>query len=139
MSAAAGAEVAIIEGDRVSPAEYRALRAAVAWSEPAVDDAALSHALQVSWNVTARTRSGELVGLARVLDDGALYASVWDVIVLPPHQRGGLGTRLFDRAMERVGRRSLVALVGTAAGAPLYRRAGFVSADERSTGMFRRG
>jgi len=139
VSAAPGTEVEIMDGDRVSPAEYRALRASVAWSEPAIDDAALFRALQVSWNVTARTRDGELVGLARVIDDGALYASIWDVIVLPGRQRGGLGTRLFDRAMERVGRRSLVALVGTAAGAPLYRRAGFVPNDDRSTCMFRRG
>ena len=29
------------EGDRLAPAEYRALRAAAGWSDPGVDDAAL--------------------------------------------------------------------------------------------------
>jgi predicted GNAT family N-acyltransferase len=132
-------EVVIKEADDVSPVEYRGLRAAVAWSDPAVEDYDLARALTTSWNVTARTRNGELVGLARVLDDGALYASIWDVIVVPALQRGGLGTELFSRAMEQVGGRSLVTLVGTATGAPLYHRSGFVANDARATGLFRRG
>jgi len=126
------------DADSVTPGEYRTLRGVVGWPEPAVDDALLGSALGSSWNVTARTQEGRLIGLARVLDDGALYASIWDVLVEPAHQRGGLGTELFARALSRVAERSLVALVGTAAGSPLYRRAGFVPADDRSTGMFRR-
>jgi predicted GNAT family N-acyltransferase len=131
-------DVVIQDDDRVAPQEYRALRKAVGWPDPTVKDADLTTALQVTWNVSARTSEGELVGLARVLDDGALYASLWDVIVAPGHRRTGLGTQLFDRALKRVADRSLVALVGTAEGTPIYTRAGFVPKDQRSTGMFRR-
>lgn len=126
------------DGDSVMPGEYRLLRGGIGWPDPEVDDALLSSALNSSWNVTARTPESMLIGLARVLDDGALYASIWDVLVEPAHQRGGIGTELFARALRQVADRSLVALVGTAAGSVLYRRAGFVSADDRSTGMFRR-
>ena len=139
MKSVSGADSVIEGGDGLLPAEYRSLREAVGWSDPDVDDLDLTRALETSWNVTARTPDGELIGLARVLDDGALYASIWDVIVAPDHQRSGLGAKLFARAMLQVGARSLVALVGTAAGGPLYRRAGFVPNDARSTGMFRRG
>ncbi len=128
----------IQDDDRLAPEEYRALRKAVGWPDPAVKDSDLARALQATWNVSARTSDGKLVGLARVLDDGALYASLWDVIVAPGHQRAGLGTQLFTRALKRVADRSLVALVGTADGAPIYTRAGFVPNDQRSTGMFRR-
>jgi GNAT superfamily N-acetyltransferase len=130
--------VVIRDDDRVAPEEYRTLRKAVGWPDPGVRDTDLARALQVSWNVAARNSEGELVGLARVLDDGALYASLWDVIVAPGHQRSGLGTQLFTRALQRVADRSLIALIGTADGAPMYRKAGFVPSDLRSTGMFRR-
>jgi GNAT superfamily N-acetyltransferase len=130
--------VGFCDGDSVMPGEYRTLRGGVGWTDPEADDALLGSALSRSWNVTARNAAGELVGLARVLDDGALYASIWDVLVDPAHQRGGIGSELFARALRQVGGRSLVALVGTAAGSPLYHRAGFVPADDRSTGMFRR-
>ena len=77
-------------GDRVTPAEYRTMLAAVGWRPVAQTDAELAAALERSWNVTARTPDGHLVGLARVLDDGVLYASVWDILVVPERQRRGL-------------------------------------------------
>jgi hypothetical protein len=62
--------------DRVTPAEYRAALAAVGWPPVAHSDAALKAALGRSWNVTARTPDGQLMGVARVLDDGLLYMPV---------------------------------------------------------------
>jgi ribosomal protein S18 acetylase RimI-like enzyme len=130
---------AIRRGDRVSPAEYRSLLAAVRWRPLEQGDAELAVALAASWNVTARTADGRLVGLARVLDDGVLYASVWDVIVLPERQRGGIGRALLAAVLEQTAGRRLVSLVSTAAGEALYRSAGFAETDGRSTALFRRG
>ena len=67
---------AIRYGDRVTPTEYRSLLTAVRRRPLEQGDAELAVALDASWNVTARTADGRLVGLARVLDDGVLYASV---------------------------------------------------------------
>jgi GNAT superfamily N-acetyltransferase len=129
---------AIRRGDRVTPAEYRSLLAAVKWRPLEQGDLALAAALEASWNVTARTSDGQLVGLARVLDDGVLYASVWDVIVRPERQRGGLGRALLAAVLEQTAGRRLVSLVSTAAGEALYRSAGFAETDGRSTALFRR-
>ena len=123
-------------GDQVAPNEYRALLAAVGWRPPHEDDGALDAALRQSWNVTVRTAAGELVGLARVLDDGVMYASIWDLIVTPERQRRGIGQRLLTTVMERTAARRLVSLIATAAGEALYRAAGFAESDGRSTGMF---
>ena len=82
------------EGDRLAPAEYRALRAAAGWSDPDLDDAALERALASTWNVTAREDDGDLIGMGRVQDDG-LYASIWDMIVLPEHRCRGIGSAIF--------------------------------------------
>jgi GNAT superfamily N-acetyltransferase len=122
----------------VTPAEYRSLLAAVRWRPLEYDDAELAAALDVSWNVTARTADGRIVGLARVLDDGVLYASVWDLIVLPERQRGGIGRALLAAVLEQTAGRRLVSLVSTAPGEALYRSAGFAETDGRSTALFRR-
>ena len=129
---------AIRRGDRVTPAEYRSLLKAVRWRPLEQGDPELAVALEASWNVTARTADGRLVGLARVLDDGVLYASVWDVIVLPERQRGGIGQALLAAVLEQTAGRRLVSLVSTAAGEALYRSAGFAETDGRSTALFRR-
>lgn len=131
-------EVRIAEGDRVAVAEYRAIRDAVGWGEVPAGDADLEAALDRSWNVTARTADGRLVGLVRVLDDGAVYASVWDMIVEPELQGQGIGRALFDRVIARVGDRRLVSLVATPAGTPLYRSAGFAEESRGAIAMFRR-
>jgi GNAT superfamily N-acetyltransferase len=114
------------------------LLTAVRWRPLEHDDTALASALEASWNVTARTADGRLVGLARVLDDGVLYASVWDLIVRPERQRIGIGRALLAAVLEQTAGRRLVSLVSTAAGEALYRSAGFAETDGRSTALFRR-
>jgi len=128
----------IRRGDRVTPAEYRSLLAAIKWRPLEQEDVEVAAALDASWNVTARTSDGLLIGLARVLDDGVLYASVWDVIVRPEHQRGGIGRALFAAVLEQTAGRRLVSLVSTAAGEALYRSVGFSETDGQSTALFRR-
>ena len=125
-------------GDRVTPAEYRTMLAAVGWRPVAQTDAELAAALELSWNVPARTADGHLVGLARVLDDGVLYASVWDILVVPERQRRGIGRALLEAVLEQTARRRLVSLIATPAGEALYRSAGFAESDGRSIALFMR-
>jgi GNAT superfamily N-acetyltransferase len=125
------------EDDRLAPAEYRRLRAAAGWPDPALDDTALAATLASTWNVTARADDGALVGMGRLQDDG-LYASIWDMIVLPEERGQGIGGELFDRMLARCRGRSLVALVATPYGAPMYRAAGFSEESGGSIALFRR-
>lgn len=124
-------------GTRLEAAEYRRLRAAVGWSTPPADDAALQAALDRTWNVVAR-EAGALVGMGRLLDDGALYATVWDMIVVPEAQRRGIGAAILRHLLERAEDRTIVALVATAAARDLYERFGFRDEDGGGTGMFLR-
>jgi GNAT superfamily N-acetyltransferase len=130
------ASLTLRRADRVTPAEYRTVLAAVGWRPVAQTDADLEAALAISWNVTARTPDGALVGLARVLDDGVLYASVWDILVVPQHQRRGIGRLLLEAVLEQTAGRRLVSLIATPAGEALYRSAGFTGTDGRSTALF---
>jgi len=129
-------ELTIRAGDKVAPDEYRGLLRSVDWRLPDHPDDRLQAALSATWNVTARTAAGDLVGLARVLDDGANYASIWDVIVRPEYQRRGIGRALLAEVLAHTADRYLVSLVSTAAGESLYRQEGFQQRDHRSTAMF---
>ena len=125
----------IVEGGRLDAAEYRALRADAGWSDPRASDEELNRALGRSWNVCARTTGGELVGMGRLIEDGAMYASVWDMIVRSDARRRGIGGAILEALMRRARDRDLVSLVATELGAPLYRRAGFAERSRGSTAM----
>ena len=125
------------EDATVPVADYRRLRSAVGWGGIAVDDTELAAAFARTWNVVAR-RGGGVVGLGRLLDDGVLYASVWDMIVAPELHRQGIGEEILARLLRHAESRSLIVLIATDAGRPLYERHGFVPSDPASVAMLRR-
>ncbi len=45
-------------------------------------------------------KSGETVGMARVVGDRGCYFQICDVVVDPAHQGGGLGSWMMDAVME---------------------------------------
>ena len=84
-----------IEDGVPTVAEYRALRAAAGWPSP--DDDTCRAALAGTVH-GVRARSGnELVGMARLVGDRAMYLLVVDVVVDPGYQGGGLGRRMVER------------------------------------------
>jgi GNAT superfamily N-acetyltransferase len=111
--------------DGVLVGEYRALRESVGWSPVDSSDGAVQGALDTTWNVTARDSRGGLVALVRLLDDGLLYASIWDMMVAPAFQGRGIGGHLFQAVCDQTRSRQLVSLVATPAGQQMYRRTGF--------------
>lgn len=86
-------------GQDVSPLDVQALWDKIAFSRGrnpetiAAAIAATDHLVQ-AWD------EGRLVGTARVLTDGAYYATIWDVIVDPAFQGRGIGRALMRRAVE---------------------------------------
>jgi GNAT superfamily N-acetyltransferase len=133
----APAEIRFDEGAKLPVSDYRRLRSEVGWGDPAVGDTQLDAAFDRTWNVVAR-REGEIVGFGRLLDDGVLYASIWDMIVTPSLQRRGIGNAILTRLLARAAERSLTVLVATPAGRPLYERHGFVAGDPGSVALLRR-
>lgn len=78
--------------------EALGLYGAVGWSAYTRDPATLGRALAGSAVVVTARRQGELVGLARVVGDGASIAYLQDVLVHPGARRRGLGRLLIDAA-----------------------------------------
>jgi GNAT superfamily N-acetyltransferase len=88
--------------------------------------------------LAARDPAGELVGVARLLDDGGLHASLWDLIVRPDHRRRGVGTALARAALDRCADRRLVALVSTPAAVPFFAAMGFTPESHGHLAMYQR-
>jgi len=83
----------------------------------------------------ARGPGGDLVGVARLLDDGGLHASVWDLIVRPDRQRRGIGSELVRSVLGRCGDRRLVVLVSTPAAVPFFAAMGFTTESHGHAAM----
>ena len=88
--------------------------------------------------LAARDPDGSLIGIARLLDDGGLHASLWDVIVRPDRQRRGIGAALVRAALEVCSDRRLVALVSTPVAVPFFAAMGFSSESHGHQAMYLR-
>jgi GNAT superfamily N-acetyltransferase len=86
----------------------------------------------------ARDLDGQLIGVARLQDDGGLDAAVWDLIVRPDRQRQGIGSTLLRMVLERCADRHLVAVVSTPAAIDFFRGLGFVPESHGHVGMYLR-
>ena len=125
-----------IEADAaLTPDEVNAAYAWVEWPQrEAWRLEAIGHSC--TWFVA---RDGDqTIGTARLLDDGGLHASLWDLIVRPDHQRRGIGTALARAALDRAGDRRIVVLVSTPSAIPFFRSLGFVAASHGHEAMYLR-
>ena len=115
------------------------MNAAYAWAEwPEREPWRLEALARSCTWFAARDPGGALVGVARVLDDGALHASLWDVIVRPDRRRGGIGTALVRAALDRCADRRLVALVSTPGAVPFFAAMGFLAESHGHIAMYQR-
>jgi GNAT superfamily N-acetyltransferase len=131
-----GGEVRIETDASLAPAE---VNAAYAWAEWPEREVWRLEAVERSctW-LAARDPDGALVGVARVLDDGGLHASLWDVIVRPDRRRTGIGTALVRAALDRCADRRLVALVSTPDAVPFFAAMGFLAESHGHVAMYQR-
>ena len=89
---------ACTDGDLPGLSETVALYAAVGWSAYTQDPDALIAGLRGSLRVVVARAEGRLVGLARVVGDGATICYLQDVLVHPEARRQGLGGDLVREA-----------------------------------------
>ena len=88
--------------------------------------------------LAARDPDGSLIGVARLLDDGGIHASLWDVIVRPDRRRLGIGTALVRAALDGCADRRLVVLVSTPDAVPFFAAMGFLAESHGHVAMYLR-
>jgi ribosomal protein S18 acetylase RimI-like enzyme len=92
-------EVVLLEDELPTRAEALALYESAGWTSYTVDPDKLEQALAGSLKVVTARDHGRLVGLARVVGDGASIAYVQDVLTDREHRRQGLGRRLVEAVL----------------------------------------
>ena len=82
-------------------AEILPLYAQVGWTAYTQDPSALEQGVRHSLLVLAAYEQDALLGLIRVVGDGATVVLVQDLLVYPDKQRQGIGTALLKAVLER--------------------------------------
>jgi GNAT superfamily N-acetyltransferase len=121
---------------RLQPDEVNAAYAWVEW--PARELWRIEAASRSCTWFAARDLDGQLLGVARLLDDGGLHAALWDVIVRPDRQRQGIGSTLVRMALDRCADRRLVALVSTPSAIRFFGRLGFAPESHGHAALYLR-
>lgn len=121
-------------------ADYNRLREAVGWGkkEPAVIEDALAGSL---FSVCA-VYDGQVVGMGRVVGDGAIWNYIQDIIVLPQYQEQGIGEKIMQAIIahlsEHMPHGSDVALITRRKNVGFYERYGFVESSPDAPSMRRK-
>ncbi|OUM43455.1 GNAT family N-acetyltransferase [Arthrobacter sedimenti] len=93
--------IEVVKAEDLPLNEVVELYGAVGWLVYTKDPDNLLQALKGSSTLVAAREGETLVGLARVISDGASICYLQDILVLPSHHRTGIGRALAERALEQ--------------------------------------
>jgi len=91
----------VVDAKDLPLSEVLELYGAVEWLAYTKDPDNLLRALEGSSTLVAAHDGKRLVGLARVVSDGASICYLQDILVLPSLHRKGIGRALAERALEQ--------------------------------------
>nr|WP_212508720.1 GNAT family N-acetyltransferase [Litoribacterium kuwaitense] len=118
--------------------EHQALGEAVGWGE--VDLEMTEQSIANSVYCVVAISEGKVIGMGRIVGDGAMYFYIQDVAVLPEHQHRGIGKNMMKKMLTYIkGHCSEGAFVGLFAShgkEAFYEKMGFEDHPPGMTGMF---
>ncbi|MDQ6777245.1 MAG: GNAT family N-acetyltransferase [Actinomycetota bacterium] len=109
-----------------TPEEYAELRRAVDWPVPARPD--IERALAGTYAGACAAGVEGIIGMGRLITDGAFYWYIVDVVVRPEHQSRGVGTGIMRALEVVVSQRSTTGVANLVANADViafYERLGY--------------
>lgn len=122
--------------ERPSAQEFCNLRSKIGWGEleKNLAEQSLEHSL---FHVTIRD-DDKLIGMARIVGDGAMYFYIQDVIVDPDYQGQGLGDLLMEKVegylANNVQKGATVGLLAAKGKESFYTRYGYLERPSNSLG-----
>ncbi len=130
-------EVTLIDND-LTTKEYIDLCIAVGFYESSLEQAekGLKHSL-----LTVKALcDGQVVGMGRIIGDGAIHWFLHDICVLPEYQGLGIGKKIVNRLVEFVeksgipGTRASIQLMAAKGKDEFYHKLGFISRPNEQSG-----
>lgn len=92
--------ISLVEND-ITIEEYKYLRSKVGWNmlSDKQSESALANSI---FNVKALDDEGNIIGMGRIVGDGAVICYIQDLIVVPEAQGRRVGSMIIDRLIEYV-------------------------------------
>lgn len=121
-------------------AEHKTLWESVGWGT--VDIEMTEQSIANSVFAVVAVFEGNVVGMGRIVGDGAMYFYIQDVAVLPKHQKNGLGKLIINHLLNYIKKckhKNGIAFVGLFASHgndKFYEQFGFRDYSPVMTGMF---
>ncbi|GLX65796.1 GNAT family N-acetyltransferase [Paenibacillus glycanilyticus] len=121
--------------------EHKTLWEAVGWGD--LNIGMSEQSLAGSLYGVVIEHAGEVVGMGRIVGDGAMYFYLQDVAVLTEHQKHGLGKLIVERLLDYIKKRrhenglAFVGLFASHGNDTFYEQFGFKDHSPGMTGMFK--
>ena len=125
--------------DRLSVWEYLELRRSVGWSELTERQAELAIE-NCMYCISAYNDDGRLIGMGRIVGDGAVICYIQDLIVLPEYHGKGVGSALMMHLKNYVssltthGERIMLCLMCAKGREGFYKKNGFIPRPTENLG-----
>lgn len=121
-------------------AEHKLLWESVGWGD--VDQEMSEQSIANSVYAVVAICEGDVVGMGRIVGDGAMYFYIQDVAVRPEYQSNGLGKLIVERLLAYINRRkhkngiAFIGLFAASGKEKFYEQFGFKDHSPGMTGMF---
>ncbi len=123
----------------LTPEQYQTLRDSAGWSRlPAASvDQGLKNEL---YSITIFD-DDRLIGMGRVVGDGAIYFYIQDIVVLPAYQGRGIGTVIMQHVeaylARYAGANAFIGLMSAVGASEFYKKFGYQARPEDGPGMYK--
>lgn len=118
--------------------EHQTLWEAVGWGNVNIEVSAPS--LTNSIYAVVIACNNQIIGMGRIVGDGAMYYYIQDVAILPEHQKQGLGKLIIDKLLAYISVHcvgsAFVGLFASHGNESFYQQFGFENHAPGMTGMF---
>ncbi len=130
-----------LKDNELTAADLLAFRSVAGWSPRSLAQA--ERAVAASLRTVTAVEDGRVVGIGRLIGDGAIHCYLQDIIVLPDARSQGVGRAIVERLLEFVrtatapGDTITVALMAAPGREAFYRSLGFIDRpnDYQGAGM----
>lgn len=123
--------ITLIENN-ISVDEYLTLRSKVNWKQLSTNQAELAIKNSLFF-VKAIDENGNVIGMGRIVGDGAVISYIQDLVVIPEAQSDGVGSVIIKRLIEYVesirekGTTMMLCLMCAKGREPFYLKHGFIA------------
>ncbi len=126
-----------IEFKNPTPIEYDSIRSTTSWVK--LDLETIEKGLENSLFSVCLYDKDKLIGLGRIVGDGAIYFYIQDIIVIPEYQGKGLGKVIMNELMryldDNAKHNSFIALMAAEGVEKFYHKFGFKTRPSSKPGM----